>query len=69
MFKRLELLEGFRDKVFKIRMGLGGERGAGRGCHQLVAFFGLVDGEIIRSQHHQPSGSNLSWVYMLVGSI
>ena len=24
MFKRLELLEGFRDKVFKIRMGLGG---------------------------------------------
>ena len=41
----------------------------GRGCDQLVAFFGLVNSEVIRRQHHQPSGSNLSWVYILVGSI
>ena len=31
-------------------------------------FFWLFDGEIISSQHHQPSGSNLSGVYVLAGS-
>ena len=32
-------------------------------------FFWLDYGEVIRSQHHQPSDSNRSGVYMLVGSI
>ena len=32
-------------------------------------FFWLVGGEVSGSQHHQPSGSNQSGVYMLVGSI
>ena len=32
-------------------------------------FFWLVSGEVSESQHHQPSGSNWSAVYMLVGSI
>ena len=33
-------------------------------------FFWLVGGEVIRSQHHQPSGfSCLSGIYMLVGSM
>ena len=31
-------------------------------------FFWLVGGEVIRSQHHQPSGSNWSGVYGLAGS-
>ena len=31
--------------------------------------FWLVGGEVNRSQHLQPSGSNLSGVYLLVGSI
>ena len=31
--------------------------------------FWLVGGEVNRSQHHQPSGSNLSGVYFLVGSM
>ena len=35
----------------------------------LWVFFWLVSGEKIRSQHHQPSGSNMSGVYVLVGSI
>ena len=29
----------------------------------------MVGGEVTGSQHHQPSGSNQSGVYMLVGSI
>lgn len=33
------------------------------------AFFWMVGGEVTGSQHHQPSGSNQSGVYMLVGSI
>ena len=32
-------------------------------------FFWLVGGEVMRSQHHQPSGSNLSGISMLVGGI
>ena len=32
-------------------------------------FFRYVGGEVIGSQHHQPSGSNLSVGYVLVGSI
>ena len=32
-------------------------------------FFWLVGGEVIGSQHHQPSGSNRSRVYVFVGSI
>ena len=39
------------------------------GVISLWTFFWLVGGEISRSQHHQPSGSNWSGVYMLVGSI
>ena len=35
----------------------------------LWTFFSLVDGEISRSQYHQPSGSNQSGVSLLVGSI
>ena len=31
--------------------------------------FLLVGGEVVRSQHHQPSGSNWSGVYMFVGII
>ena len=31
--------------------------------------FWLVGGEVNRSQHRQPSGSNLSGIYLLVGSI
>ena len=31
-------------------------------------FFSMADGEAIRSQHHQPSVSNLSGVCLLVGS-
>ena len=32
-------------------------------------FLWLVGGEVSRGQHHQPSGSNWSGVYVLVGSI
>ena len=33
------------------------------------SLFRLVGGEVIGSQHHQPSGSNQSWVSVLVRSI
>ena len=39
------------------------------GCVISSWTFWLVGGEIIGSQHHQPSGSKQSGVYMLVGSI
>ena len=35
----------------------------------LWTFFWLVGGEVSGSQHHQPSGSNQSGVYMLMDSI
>ena len=40
----------------------------GAGSDQLLEVF-LIGGEIIGNQCHQPSGSNRSGVYMLVGSI
>ena len=65
MLKRPELPEGFQGKVFKDRVK---ERVVGYVISSWT-FFLLVGGEVIRRQHHQPSGSNWSGVYMLVGSI
>lgn len=38
-----------------------------QGVVGLWTFFSLVAGEIIRSPHHPPSGSNRSGVFVLVG--
>ena len=65
MLKRPELPEGFQGKVFKDRVS----EGVCAVCDQLVDILLLVGGEVIRNQHHQPSGSNRSGVYVLVGSI
>ena len=40
-----------------------------QGIVSLWTFFFLVGGEVIGSQHHQPSGSNQFGVYVLAGSI
>ena len=65
VLKRLELPDVFQGKVFKDRAM---ERVA-ECVISLWAFFWLVGGELIRSQHLQPSGSNRSAVYVLVGSM
>ena len=65
VLKRPELPTGFQGKVLK------------DGVREEVAvyvisfwtFFWLVGGEVTRSQHPQPSGSNQSGVYVLVGSM
>ena len=46
-----DLPEGLQGKVFKDRV-----REGGCGAHDplMVIFFSLVDGEVTRSQHHQP---------------
>ena len=62
---RHRLPDGFQGKVFKDRM----RQGEGGVHDQLVEFFGLVGGEVIRGQHYQSSDSNQSGVCMLVGSI
>ena len=65
MSKRPKLLEDFQGKVFKDRV-------REEGCVCVISswtFFWLVVGEVIRSQHHQPSSSNWPEVYMLLGSI
>ena len=41
----------------------------GAGHDQLIGHFSDVDGEVIGSQYHQPSGSNLAGVYMLMGRV
>ena len=59
---------GFQGKVFKDRVR---ERVVGCGI-SLWTFFWLVGGKVIKvngSQHHQPSDSNQSEVYVLGGSI
>ena len=57
-------LKGFQRKVFKDWVR---ERVA---VHVIGSwtFFWLVDDEVTRSRHHQPSGSSRSGGYMLVGS-
>ena len=67
MHKRPELPEGFQGQVCKDRMS-----GDGDGCgiyDQFMAFFQLVGGKVIGIQQHQPSSSNWSVGYVLVGSI
>ena len=55
----------FRERFLKTEWG----RGV-MGCVIIsCTFFWLVGGEVIKSQHHQPSASNRSGVYVLVGSI
>ena len=61
--KRPELPKDFQEKVFKDRVR---KRGVVGHVVSSWTFFWLFDGEI--NQHHQPSGSNLSGVYVLVGS-
>ena len=64
-FKRPKLPEGFQEKVFKDRV-----REAGCGyVISLWTLFWLVDNDVIRSQHHQPSGSDWSRVCVLVNII
>ena len=65
MLKRPELPKDFQGKAFKDRVR---KRGVVGHVVSSWTFFWLFDGEIISSQHHQPSGSNLSGVYVLVGS-
>ena len=40
-----------------------------QGMGGLQRFSRWVGGEVVGSQHHQPSGSNLSGLYVLVGSV
>ena len=63
--KRPNLPDGFQGKVFKDRV-------RERVSVYLISswtFFWLVGGEVIGSQHHQPSGPNWSGVYVLVVSM
>ena len=63
MPKRAELLEGFQRMVFR--------QGEGRGLWGVIGSWivpRMVVGEIIRSQHHQPSGFNLSGVCLLIAA-
>ena len=53
------------ERFFKTELG----RGAVGCMISWWTFFWLVGGEVIRSQHHQPSGSNWSGISMFVGSI
>ena len=69
MLKRPKVPNGFQGSVFKDSV-----KGEGwRVPDQLMDFFLLVGSEVTRwyfgSQHHQPSGSNQSGVYVLVGSM
>ena len=65
VLKRPKLLNGFQGKAFKDRVR---ERVAGCVISSWT-FFALVACEVIGSQHHQPSGSSWSGVYMLAGNI
>ena len=63
MPKSAELLEGFQRRVFR--------QGEGGGLWGVISSWivpRMVGGEIIRGQHHQPSGSNWFGVSMLMGS-
>ena len=53
--------DGSQGKVFKDRM----REGVGKCVINSRTFFWLVDGEVIRSQYHQPSASTWSRVYKL----
>ena len=65
MLKRPILPESFQEKVHKDRV-----RERGFGCViSSWTFVWLVDGDVIGSQHHQPSGFNCSGVYVLMGSV
>ena len=61
--KGLNSLMASRERVWRQ-----GEEEGCRVCDQLGEIL-LMGGEIIRSQHHQPSGSDWSGVYMLVDGI
>ena len=63
VLKRSELPKGLQGKVFKDRV-----REGSCGVCEISSwtFFLWVGGEVIGSQHHQPSGSNHSGAYMLV---
>lgn len=66
MHERPELPEGFQGQVYKDRMsGVGGVVGY---MISLWTFFQLVGGEVIGNQQHQPSSSNWSVSYVLVGT-
>ena len=65
VLKRPKLPEGFQEKVFKYKL----REEDCEVCVQLMKFLSLVGGEVIRSQHHRPSVSNWSEVYVLVGSM
>ena len=60
VLKRPELPEGLQGKVFKEKVR---EKGY-RVCDQLLAILLIVWWRLIRNQHHQPSGSNWSGVYI-----
>ena len=62
---RLKRPVGFQGKVFKDEV-----REKVLGCViSSWTFFRLVGGEVIGTQHHQPSGSNWSRVYVLVANM
>ena len=64
MLKRPKLLKYFRERFLKTEWWMGDV-----GCMiRLWTFLWLVGGEVIGSQHHQPSGSNWSGVSKLLGS-
>ena len=58
MLKRSELPESFQGNVYKDKV-----REGSCGVWDPLRFLCLVGGEIIGSQHHQPSGSNPSGIY------
>ena len=65
VLKRPKHPDGFQGKVFKTRV-----REWVAGCViSSRTFFCVIGGEVMVSQHHQPSGSSWSGVYVLVGSI
>ena len=65
VLKRPKYPKGFQRQVFKNKVREGGPMWV----ISSWIFFWLVGGEVIVSQHHQISDSNLSWVYMLMNSI
>ena len=65
MLKKPELPHCFQGSFLKT----GWEKGNVSCVISLWKFFWLVDGEVIQSQHHHPSSSSWSGVYVPVGSI
>ena len=58
-----------RPKTFRKRFQREVEEGAFCVCDQLMDILLIGGGKVIETEHHQPSASNWSGVYLLVGSI